>query len=102
MLLMGIILTVSINLMISCQTNKVIETKYIIDYPQLYFPKYPEPKKNVLPLDVNGKVVKDNDTEIVNVIMPLWYYKMIVEYKVRVDEAKTTYDSFVLNADKIK
>lgn len=81
--------------MSSCQSNKNTEIKTITVYPQLYFPKYPEPKKNVLPLDKDGKVVKDNETEIENVIMPLWYYQLIVSYKVDVDRAKAEYETFV-------
>lgn len=84
----------------SCQSSKQTEIKTVTVYPQLYFPKYPEPKKNVLPLDKNGKVVKDNDTPIENVIMPLWYYQLIVDYKIGVDKAKAEYDAFVIKAEE--
>ena len=62
--------------------------------PDLDFPKYPTPKGHVIPLDADGKRVTENNQEIVNVIMPLWYYQKIVEYKVKVDEAETEYEAF--------
>lgn len=86
--------------MTSCQSSKEIEYKTVVSYPDLYFPKYPEPKMNVLPLDINGKVVRDSETEITMVMMPFWYYQLIVDYKIDVDKARAEYDSFVAHATK--
>ena len=81
--------------MSSCQSDKVItEYKTIYATPDLYFPKYPAPGNNVLPLDENYKRVTDNETEIQYVMMPFWYYKLIVDYKVKVDETEAKYEAF--------
>ena len=79
----------------SCQSNKTkTEYKTIYATPELYFPKYPEPKGNVVPLDENYKRVTDNNTDIEYVMMPFWYYKLIVDYKVSIDEQKAKYEAF--------
>ena len=81
--------------MISCQSNKAkTEYKTIYATPDLFFPTYPAPNNNVLPLDENYKRVTDNVTEIEYVVMPFWYYKLIVDYKVSVDETKAKYEAF--------
>lgn len=78
-----------------CKSNEVrTEYKTIYATPDLYFPSYPNPQNNILPLDKDYKRVTDNDTEVVYVIMPYWYYKMIKDYKVSVDEAKAKYEAF--------
>ena len=78
-----------------CKSNEIrTEYKTIYATPDLYFPSYPNPQNNVLPLDKDYKRVTDNDTEVVYVIMPYWYYKMIKDYKVKVDETKAKYEAF--------
>lgn len=81
--------------MTSCQSDKVrTEYKTIYATPDLYFPKYPAPNGNVLPLDENYKKVTDNTQNVEYVIMPFWYYQLIVDYKVGVDETKAKYEAF--------
>lgn len=81
--------------MSSCQSDKVItEYKTIYATPDLYFPKYPDPKNNVIPYDKDFKKVTDTETEIEYVVMPFWYYKLIVDYKAGVDETKAKYEAF--------
>ena len=79
----------------SCKSSE-IKTNYKTIYatPDLYFPEYPDPKKNVVPYDRNFKKVTDNTQEIEYVVMPFWYYKLIVDYKVKVDEAEAKYEAF--------
>lgn len=79
---------------ISCQSNKVPEVKTVYATPELYFPKFPEPKKNVIPYDKDFQKVTDTETEIEYVVMPFWYYKLIVDYKISVDEQKAKYEAF--------
>ena len=95
-LVVAIILTLSTLVMNSCQSNKQTEYKVVYQSPDLYFPKFPEPGKNVLPYDKDFKKVTDNDTEIEYVVMPFWYYKLIVNYKVQVKEAEIKYKNFNL------
>ena len=79
----------------SCQSNKTApEVKTVYVTPELYFPKFPDPKKNVIPYDKDFKKVTDVDTDIEYVVMPFWYYQLIVDYKVGVDEAKAKYEAF--------
>ena len=81
--------------MTSCQSDKVrTEYKTIYATPELYFPKYPAPNGNVLPLDENYKRVTDNTQSVEYVVMPFWYYQLIVDYKVGVDETKAKYEAF--------
>ena len=93
--LVVIILTLSTLATISCKSSPVrTEVKTIYATPELDFPKYPEPRKNVIPYDKDFQKVTDAETEIEYVVMPFWYYKLIVNYKVRVDEQKAKYDAF--------
>ena len=81
--------------MSSCQSNKTkTEYKTIYATPELYFPKFPDPKNKVVPYDKDFKKVTENTQEIEYVVMPFWYYKLIVDYKVSVDEQKAKYEAF--------
>ena len=81
--------------MSSCKSNQVkTEYKTIYATPELTFPKYPNPQNNVIPYDENFKKVTDTETSIEYVLMPFWYYKLIVDYKVKVDEQKAKYEAF--------
>ena len=92
-----ILLTLVMN---SCQSNKTkTEYKTVYAVPELYFPQYPAPKNNVIPYDKDFKKVTDVNTEIEYVVMPFWYYKLIVDYKVSVDEQKTKYEAFKQRLD---
>ena len=93
--LVVIILTLSTLATISCKSSPVrTEVKTIYAIPELDFPKYPEPRKNVIPYDKDFQKVTDAETEIEYVVMPFWYYKLIVDYKVAVDEAQAKYEAF--------
>lgn len=59
----------------------------------LNFPDFPEPKENTLiPLDIDGKRVTTKDQEIVNVLVPYWYWALIIRYKVEVDNQEDFYN----------
>ena len=83
-------------LVMSCCKSNQVKTEYKTIYatPDLYFPTYPAPNGNVLPLDENYKRVTDNTQSIEYVVMPFWYYQLIVDYKVNVDETKPKYEAF--------
>ena len=92
---MAILLMLSMLAMSCCKSNQIkTEYKTIYATPELYFPTYPAPNNNVLPLDENYKRVTDNTQNVEYVIMPFWYYKLIVDYKAGVDEAKAKYEAF--------
>lgn len=83
-------------LVMSCCKSNQVKTEYKTIYatPDLYFPTYPAPNGNVLPLDENYKRVTDNTQSVEYVVMPFWYYQLIVDYKVNVDETKAKYEAF--------
>ena len=79
----------------SCKSNQIkTEVKTVYALPELYFPKYSEPKNKVIPYDKDFKKVTDVETQIEYVVMPFWYYQLIVDYKVAVDEAQAKYEAF--------
>jgi hypothetical protein len=89
--------------MTSCQSNAVkVKTEYKTVYavPELSRPKFPEPKNKVIPLDKDFEKVTSSNTEIEYVVMPFWYYKLVVEYKVSVDEQFAKYDAFKAELEK--
>ena len=89
------LLTLSMLAMSCCKSNQIkTEVKTIYALPELYFPKYPDPKNKVVPYDKDFKKVTDVDTKIEYVVMPFWYYQLIVNYKVSVDEQKAKYEAF--------
>ena len=77
----------------SCKSSEV-QYKTVYATPELYFPSYPNPQNNVIPYDENFKKVTSPETQIEYVLMPFWYYKLIVDYKVKVDEQKAKYEAF--------
>jgi len=87
---------IALMLVMSCCKSNEVKTEYKTIYatPDLYFPSYPNPQNNVLPLDENYKRVTDNTQNVEYVVMPFWYYKLIVDYKVKVDEVEAKYDAF--------
>lgn len=71
--------------LICCKSNPKKESTETIN---VYFPSFPSPgKETIIPIDVNGKVVKDSTTEIVNVVIPYWYWIMITNYVTETEEA---------------
>lgn len=81
--------------MSSCQSNKTApEVKTIYASPDLFFPTFPAPKNNVVPYDKDFKKITSQTQEIEYVVMPFWYYQLIVDYKVSVDETKAKYEAF--------
>ena len=51
--------------MTSCKSNQIkTEVKTIYATPELYFPKFPDPKKNVIPYDADFQKVTDTETQI--------------------------------------
>ena len=78
----------------SRRSNKVYYDHFIYVCPDLNFPEFPKPNNNCLPLDADGKQVRDMETEIVNVLMPYWYWNLLIDYKVSNDDVKIRYEAF--------
>lgn len=89
--------------MTSCLSNAVkVKTEYKTIYvvPELSKPKFPESRNKVIPLDKDFHKVTNVNTDIEWVFIPFWYYKLIVEYKVSVDEQFAKYDAFKAELEK--
>lgn len=68
----------------SCTSKPKKESKETIN---VYFPSFPEaPEGLILPLDIYGNKVTDAG-EVVNIAMPYWYWKQIIDYVVKTEEA---------------
>lgn len=77
----------------------VIRTLYVC--PELYFPDFPRPAEGmILPLDANFKMIKSEydengePVEIVYDIVPEWWLKLILDYKLDNEVAKAKYEAF--------
>lgn len=69
----------------------VIRTVYKII--PLSFPRFPYPQDGlIVPIDENMKKVVSDDQEIVNVVIPYWYWNLIIEYKLNVDAQEEYYN----------
>lgn len=72
-------------LLSSCQSNR---TKVSTETINVYFPAFPEaPAGLIIPVDINGRKVTEPGTEVVNVVLPYWYWKEIVHYVTETEEA---------------
>lgn len=59
------------------ETPKIV----IAGIDTVYFPAFPYPQDGVvIPLDVDGNAVIAEGVEIVNVMIPYWYWKLVIEY----------------------
>lgn len=79
--------------LISCQSNRQEDIKTVYVVPELNFPNFPNPTA-ALPLDEKGKRVTDEETPIINVIIPYWYWNLIIDYKEEVDKQETFYKAY--------
>lgn len=94
MVLLSIVITL---LLISCASNKQNE-KYVVktvyEVVPLYFYDFPSLKDAItIPLDAEGNVVRDNETEIVNVVIPYWYVQRLAEFSLHYQETIHNYNT---------
>lgn len=87
----------------SCKSTKV-KKEYITECPELYIPTKPEqPAGKVIPLDKNNEQVRSlkdkngDEINIVNVMLPWPYYRVIMLYINEVEIARKKYDDFKNN-----
>lgn len=80
-----------------CASNRTEpQIKYIVKYIYepipLSFPEFPAPADGlIIPYDVDGKKVTTADVEITNVLIPYWYWNLIIKYKCDVDVQEDFY-----------
>lgn len=82
----------------SCQSSKRevnYVTKTVYQVPPIYFYNFPTLRDSItIPLDAEGKRIKDNDTEVVSVVVPYWYIQQLAEFKLRYEETIKQYDHY--------
>ena len=62
----------------------------VIKVETVYFPAFPEPPEDIIPLDVDKNIVTSGDTEIVYVAIPYWYWNLIIDYVEETEQAVTS------------
>lgn len=84
--------------LIACKTTEIETTRLI--YPKLELKDFPKPNGQIIPLDQDGNIVRDDKTEIETVAMPYWYFMLVfdkfaydyktqqLEYKAFVEKAE--------------
>lgn len=89
-----IILILSMPVLNCCRSNPTKEKPATVE---IYFPSFPTPgKATITPIDIDGKIVRDNDTEIMNVVIPFWYWIMITNYVTETEEAVAMYQATLI------
>ena len=56
----------------------------------VYFPSFPEVPDDIIPLDKDNNIVTSNDTEIVYMLIPYWYWNLIIDYVEETEQAVTS------------
>lgn len=96
MLLVAISLIMLLPVIQSCQSNKQIEYKTVYLYPTLDFPQFPK-IKDAIHLDNSFKVIQpgDNETEVMWDVVPHWWYKELVRFKIMYEATETEYRAYI-------
>ena len=59
------------------ETPKIV----IAGIDTVYFPSFPDPQGvNIVPLDADGNIVTTDEEHIENVLIPYWYWNLIIDY----------------------
>ncbi len=56
----------------------------------VYFPSFPEPPEDIIPLDADKAIVTSGDTEIAYVAIPYYYWNLIIDYVEETEQAVTS------------
>ena len=79
--------------LISSATNRKADKKetpqiLIASIDDVYFPAFPYPDDGVvIPLDADKNAVIDSGASIEYVMLPYWYWKLIIEYVIETENA---------------
>ena len=66
------------------------EPPAIVGIDTIYFPVFPQPPEDIIPLDKDNNAVISGDTEIAYVRIPLWYWNLIIDYVEETEAAVTS------------
>lgn len=86
---------------VSCRSNK-IEYKYKIITPDLDFVDFPKPKKDLIPLDKNKEIVRDNETPVEYVLFTFDYFNNLVEFKSEYDVIREQYQLYIKELENLE
>lgn len=87
--------------LIACKTTEIEATKLV--YPKLELTDFPKPNGQVIPLDKNKNVVRDNDTKIETVEMPYWYFMLVFDkFAYNYKTQQLEYKAFLEEVEKNK
>lgn len=79
--------------LVCCVTKPKTEESEIHDnvtsyHETVYFPAFPYPKQGIIkPLDAENNIVTSDGTEIETVQMPYWYWKLVIDYVAKTENA---------------
>ncbi|MBO7735854.1 MAG: hypothetical protein J6S67_25015 [Methanobrevibacter sp.] len=78
--------------MTACASHPKGEKKEtpVITVDTVYFPSFPEPPEDIIPLDADKNIVTDSDTDIVYITIPYWYWNLIIDYVEETEQAVTS------------
>ena len=62
----------------------------VITVKTVYFPSFPDPPDGLIPLDKDNNIVTSDDTEIVYMLIPYWYWNLIIDYVEETEQAVTS------------
>jgi len=62
----------------------------IITVETVYFPFFPDPPDDIIPLDKDNNIVTSGNTEIVYIAIPYWYWNLINDYVEETEQAVTS------------
>lgn len=90
---MGLILLMLV--LIGCKTLPEKDKKetpkiLIAGIDTVYFPSFPDPQGvNIISLDADGNIVTTDEEHIANVLVPYWYWNLIIDYVEDTENAVT-------------
>lgn len=74
----------------ACVSHPKEEKKEIPAIKTVYFPSFPEPPEDIKPLDKDNNIVTSSGTEIAYVVLPYWYWNLIIDYVEETEQAVTS------------
>ena len=81
--------------LIACKTHPKGEKKetpapVIVGIETVYFPAFPQPPEDIIALDKDNNIVTSTEVEIDKVVIPYWYWNLIIDYVEETEAAVTS------------
>ena len=62
----------------------------VVKIETIYFPSFPQPPEDIIPLDKDKNIVTSDDTEVIYMQLPYWYWNLIIDYVEETEQAVTS------------